>query len=110
MRKIDIIEIWTCQSGNCFYCHRPMSWAPGSYTTSYTKDHFHAKSRGNGLNRNTVLAHEKCNYDKEDREPNKQEKAQFKKLYKAIDERLKKLKTMKESNRGRKKDNNLGRW
>lgn len=61
MRKTEMIEIFLAQKGSCFYCHRPMSWNPDSLSTSYTKDHFRAKSKGNGLNRNTVLAHEKCN-------------------------------------------------
>jgi len=77
-----------------------MTWAPGNFATSATKDHFYAKVKGNGLNRNTVLAHEKCNRDKKDRDPNKQEKEQFKKLYKLIDDRAAKMKAMvKRSNR-----------
>ena len=111
MKKADLIEIWTCQHGNCFYCHRPMSWAPGNYATSYTKDHFKAKSKGNGLNGNTVLAHEKCNKDKSDRDPNKQERAQFKRLYKKIDERAAQIQNIRNADESRRTQiNNFNKW
>ena len=112
MKKTEIIDIWTCQGGNCFYCHRPMSWLPGSYATSYTRDHFKAKSKGNGLNGNTVLAHSKCNMDKSDRDPNKYEKAQFKKLYKKIENRQSKIDNMKSKQQPKQthEDRNFGKW
>jgi len=117
VKKTDLIEIWTCQGGNCFYCHRPMSWTPGSYATSFTKDHFYPKVNGNGLNGNTVLCHEKCNQDKKARMPNRIEKEQFKKLYQKINNRREKLQKMKEEinhrariNNRKKAQVNLGKW
>jgi len=109
--KADIIDIWTCQGGNCFYCHRPMTYDKNSYATSYTRDHFYAKRKGNGLNGNTVLAHKKCNMDKRDRDPNKQEISQFKKLYRAIETRVNKLEKIKLDCKARvKRDNSFGWW
>lgn len=111
---IEVIDIFICQDALCFYCHQPMTYDKNSYATSYTRDHFYAKVKGNTLNGNTVLAHKKCNMDKKDRDPNKQEKAQFKMLYKKIKIRQAKIKKMKEKNlvriKAKKIDNTFGRW
>jgi hypothetical protein len=80
-----------------------MTYDKNNYTTSYTRDHFFAKIKGYSFYRNTVLAHQKCNSDKSSRDPNKDEKLKFKKLYNAIDVRVGKLKTMVDQANEKKK-------
>ena len=108
MKKVDIIEIFLAQRGKCFYCGRPMSWMPGSYSTSYTKDHFEAKSKGHSLNGNMVLAHEPCNSKKSNRDPIKRERQRFKYLYRRVADRMAEIRKMKKGNKKHKKD--FGRW
>lgn len=64
------------QKHKCFYC--------GIKLYKYTIDHFYPRSLGYGINGNKVLACKKCNEEKANRLPTKEEIKRFNQLYKKL--------------------------
>lgn len=89
LMEVDFLhdrDLMRRQRKKCFYCGKVMNsnLVVGNNSNGYTRDHLFPKSFGNPLVGNKVLSCTRCNTDKGNRCPTKEEVKRFMKLYHAV--------------------------